>query len=217
MSSFSTFVKDHLYVLLGVLCIIAVGVVYLVMTNNDRTGVSGDYVIYTAFAQGGGTNYIIPESPINSDTAEEIMIVVHIAGAVNNPGVIELPQGARINDAVAMAGGATEYADLARINLAAIVVDAMQIIVPTYGETPAVGVDSAGVSSAVSGISDGLVNINIATAAELQTLPGVGLVLSQNIIDFREAHGEFSSVEELIHVPRIGAVTLDRLRPLVTV
>ena len=224
MNKIPTFIKDHIYILLGVVCIFAVGMVYIVLAHSGRGVISGDYVIYVAAEQPESVEeaeYISRELPAVADIApiiEDSLIVVHVAGAVYNPGVFELPYGSRINDAVAIAGGATEYADLSLINLAAFAFDAMHIIVPVYGETPAVSVPFAGVStSAEAEVSDGLVNINTATAAELQTLPGVGPVLSQNIVSFREAHGGFSSVEELINVPQIGAGRLDTLRPLVTV
>lgn len=231
MDKITAFAKEHLFVLLGIVCVIAVGVIYVMTTNRAPAGVVGDYLIYAVSP--------IASSPAESITLHEVApepqvvepeitapqtIIVHIAGEVVSPGVFELPYGARINDAVALAGGITTYADLTRINLAAFLVDAMHVVVPTYGVYNEAGVGdlfaqapATSSSIAVVGIVDGIVNINVATATELQTLSGIGPVLAQNIIDFREQHGGFSNVDELINVSRIGQATLERLRPLVTV
>jgi competence protein ComEA len=130
---------------------------------------------------------------------------------VNAPGVFTLDAGARVNDALYLAGGATAYADLTRVNLAAILSDEMQIIIPAEGEDLPQAAAQSGITS------DGRVNINHANATELQTLSGIGQVRAQSIIDFRETHGSFASVDELIHISGIGAITLENLRPFVTV
>jgi len=219
------FIKNHIYILLGMLCIVAVGVIYIAMSGSGSQVISGEYVIYTAQSdnhnQTEATMAVVETTPttIPAIAEEPLLFIIHIAGEVNAPGVVSLPDGARIYNAIEHAGGATENADLTQINLAAFVRDAMQIIVPAFGETAAVIYEETPAAGhSASGVhSDGLININTATAADLQGLPGVGPALSQNIIDFREAHGGFSSVEELVLVPRIGAATLDRLRPLVMV
>ena len=225
------FVKSHLYILLGVLCIIVVGIIYIATSGSSSRVVSGEYVIYAAQDEDYAEAAVVvaeaalAETVVEHVSEEPATLVVHIAGEVNSPGVVSLPDGSRVYSAIELAGGATNYADLAQINLAAFVRDAMQIVVPAFGEeaviiyeeTPPAIFSAPGVSSSNSVNSDGLINLNTATAAELQTLPGVGPALSQNIIDFRDAHGGFSSVEELINVPRIGAATLDRLRLLVKI
>jgi competence protein ComEA len=147
-------------------------------------------------------------------------VVVHVVGAVAAPGVQRLPTGSRVVDALEAAGGAGPDADLTRINLAAPLTDGQQIHVLRIGEPPppAVGApampgsagDAAGGDAVASG---GLVDINRATAAELEELPGVGPATAEAIIAHREQNGPFASVDELIDVRGIGAAKLEQLRP----
>lgn len=132
-------------------------------------------------------------------------IVVHVSGWVKNPGLVELPTGARVAEAVAAAGGALADASLATLNLAALLVDGQQVIVPGPGG-PSPGVDPS------SGVSDGKVMLNRATAEELEQLPGVGPVLAQRIVEHRESFGPFSVVEDLLDVSGIGERKLASLR-----
>ena len=142
-------------------------------------------------------------------------VVVHVTGRVAAPGVYELPAGARLVDAVAAAGGALRNADLAALNLAAPAVDGTQVHVPRVGEVSTVSVAGG---SGVAGVdASGKVNLNSATVAELETLPGIGPALAQRIVDHRTANGPFASVDDLDDVSGIGAATLEELRPLVTV
>ncbi len=180
----------------------------------------------------------------------EATVRVHVAGAVNNPGVYTLPAQGRTVDAIAAASGAAADADLDRVNLAGTLSDGVQIYVPHRGETAApaqiqpnggtanTGQGNAANGAAQNGASQGgtqpqpartltpagsaqkgstPVNINTATAEELQTLPRIGPAMAQRIIAWREAHGGFRSVDELDAVPGIGPSMLENLRPLVTV
>jgi len=145
-------------------------------------------------------------------------LLVHVAGAVRQPGLVELAAGARVGDAVAAAGGARRRADPASVNLARPVVDGEQIVVLRRGE-PARALPGA-VGPAVAGQagpSSGPVDLNVATLDELDALPGIGPVLAQRIVDWRTAHGRFSTVDELGEVSGIGEATLAELRPVVTV
>lgn len=147
-------------------------------------------------------------------------ITVHVAGAVASPGVYELPAGSLVNDAVQAAGGALNDADSHALNLAEQVTGGTRIYVPRLGEEaphihPVEG-SSAGQGSASLPTAAGLVNINTATAAELEELPKVGPVLAQSIITWRQENGGFRSVEELQHVSGIGPATYEVLAPLVT-
>ncbi|MBF0807828.1 ComEA family DNA-binding protein [Rothia nasimurium] len=153
-------------------------------------------------------------------------MVVHVAGAVQTPGVYELGSESRVNDAVTAAGGLRDDADTSAINLAAPASDGSQIYIPVQGEEPpsSAGGSEAAHSLAGTGLGTdrgtdaaGLVNINTASAEELQTLPKVGPVLAASIISWREQYGGFSSVDELDQVSGIGPATLEALRPLVTV
>ena len=214
-------IKRHVYFLLGGACLLVVGIIYLTQAGVPSVNVNENFVAFIPAEERAAEPEYVP-SPIIMPTPEPEPgeIIVHIVGEVNMPGVYVLTEGARIYDVLALAGGATAYADLRRINLAALVVDAMQIIVPYIGEevdqvfvytTPPATTQAPGQTAS------GLININTASNAELQTLPGIGPVLADAIITFRETHGLFQSVEELINVPRIGPATLERLRPLVDV
>ncbi|WP_370892446.1 helix-hairpin-helix domain-containing protein, partial [Janibacter sp. GXQ6167] len=146
-------------------------------------------------------------------------IVVHVVGQVRRPGVIELRAGTRVDDAIAAAGGATTKADLAQVNLARLAVDGEQIIVPKEGEagTAAPAPQSPGASGVGPGGGGQLVDLNSADQATLETLPGVGPVLAQRIIEWRTDNGRFASVEDLNAVSGIGEKIFAQLAPKVRV
>jgi competence protein ComEA len=135
-----------------------------------------------------------------------------VAGWVRHPGVYELPSGARVIDAIEAAGGPRRGAALEPLNLAAPLVDGTQILVPKRGQAP-----PTGTASTAAGTPGGLINVNTASAAELEALPGIGEVLSQRIVDYRTEHGPFASVEDLLDVSGIGEAILADIRDLVTV
>ncbi len=134
-------------------------------------------------------------------------LVVHVVGAVRAPGLYELAEGSRIDDAIERAGGPKAKAALDLVNLAAPVADGQQVVVPVRGE-------SAGVDSATA-TPGGKVRLNSATLEDLDGLPGIGPVTAQKILDYRAEHGAFQSVEELDAVPGIGPARLADLKPLV--
>jgi competence protein ComEA len=138
-------------------------------------------------------------------------LFVHVVGAVRRPGLYRVRSGARVADAVARAGGPTRKADLELVNLAALIADGEQIVVPRRG---AATVEAAGSGTGGSAPS-GPVHLNSATLEQLDALPGVGPVTAQKIVDYRAAHGGFSSVDELDAVPGIGPARLADLRSLV--
>ena len=146
---------------------------------------------------------------------------MHVVGAVRRPGLYRLREGARVADAVERAGGATGGADLAALNLAAPLVDGVQILVPPRalplaGRQPTSGADAGlGERGGRFGVGSKL-SLATATAAELDELPGVGPVTAQNILDYRTEHGPFRSVEDLDAVPGIGPARIEQLRELVT-
>jgi competence protein ComEA len=143
------------------------------------------------------------------DEAPPRELVVHVAGAVARPGLYRLPDGSRVDDAIAEAGGAKPKAALDLVNLAAPVADGQQVIVPLRGSSAALGVDAG------AGAPAGKVHLNSATLDQLDELPGVGPVTAQQILSYRDANGAFRSVDELDAVPGIGPATLEQLRPLV--
>jgi competence protein ComEA len=140
-------------------------------------------------------------------------VVVHVAGAVRQPGVYRMRSGARVDDAVGRAGGATRRADLSQVNLAAKVEDGRQIVVPERVRAAAAGATTT-TASPTPGVP---LNLNTATLEQLDQLDGIGPTTAQNILDYREEHGGFGSVEELGEVPGIGDVRLATLREQVRV
>ena len=137
-------------------------------------------------------------------------LVVDVAGKVRNPGVYRLPAGSRVVDAVRAAGGALPGVSTVELNLAAPLQDGQQVVVGVPA-VPALGTAGA------SGSAAGLVNLNTAGIDRLESLPGVGPVLAQNILDWRNQHGRFTSVSQLNEVTGIGAVKFATLRSHVTV
>lgn len=143
------------------------------------------------------------------------VVFVHVVGEVKQPGVVRLAATSRVAEAVAAAGGLTARADVAGVNLARQVTDGEQIRVPRPGESVAPVPGTAASAAGTSG--SGTVNLNTATAAELEALDGVGAVLAQRIVEYRTAQGQFRTVEELGDVTGIGDKLMERLRPQVTV
>ena len=142
-------------------------------------------------------------------------IVVDIVGKVRRPGLYQLPMGSRVADAIAAAGGAVPGFDASVINLAAHIADGQQVVV---GGVPGVAPGAAAAPAGNGAAStSGPVSLNSATLEQLQTLPGVGPVLAQHILEWRTAHGGFSSIDQLNDVPGIGDVKFASLKTLVTV
>jgi competence protein ComEA len=175
-------------------------------------------------AQAGTANapdVVAPLEPLASaeqKPSRAPVVVVHVVGAVRRPGLLRLREGDRVADAVARAGGATRRADLTAVNLAAPVVDGIQVLVPMRARASASsGVAGAAAGGAVAG--DGLgrkPSLASATAEELDALPGVGPVTAQKILDYRAANGPFRSVDDLDAIPGIGPARVEQLRDLVT-
>lgn len=149
---------------------------------------------------------LVPVDSVESAEPEPAAILVDVLGEVAQPGLYELPEGARVVDAVAAAGGFTAGADRGAVNLARPLVDAEQLVVPALG---AEGQSAPG--------DEGLINLNTADETQLETLPRIGPALAQRIVQWRESNGGFRSVEDLLAVTGIGAKTLNGLSALVTV
>ena len=173
----------------------------------------------TATAPGG----LAPGGP----SAGAGSVVVHVTGAVIRPGVVTLGEGSRVNDAISAAGGVSPDADTQQLNLARVLTDGEQIRVPRIGEvlpdpapqsgaaaTPGAGTDPG---KPGAGSASGTVNINTASASDLEKLPGIGPALAQRIVEYRDSHGPFASVDALTDVPGIGKAKLEALREQATV
>lgn len=186
--------------LLGLVGALVVVLVLLTSTDQGGGGVStSDWLGNAATPQpsSGGA--------MSSTSAVTARVVVHIVGLVTNPGVYELPTGARVMDAVFAAGGFSAGADQASVNLARPLNDGEQVIV--LGK---------GASAATGKAASALINLNLSDAAGLDSLPGIGPTLAQRIVDYRTANGGFRSVSDLGKVSGIGPALLGRLKNLVT-
>jgi competence protein ComEA len=150
-----------------------------------------------------------PRPPTAVRTRAAPPLVVHVVGAVRTPGLYKLRRTARVADAVSKAGGATPRADLALVNLAAPLSDGQQVVVPERAPPVAAG------GSPGAAVAPGPIHLNSATEEQLDALPGVGPVTAQKIVDYRQAHGAFSSVDDLDAIPGIGPARIEQLRDLV--
>ncbi len=152
-------------------------------------------------------------------------LFVHVTGAVIQPGVYPLPRTSRVQDALQAAGGYLPEADLAVLNLAAVVQDGERIWVPWKPNSTTPPPQQAESSQrgqtfnlpASPPTQSGLININSATQSELETLPGIGPVTAQKIIAYRQEHGPFTKIEELLEVSGIGVATLDKFKDYITI
>jgi competence protein ComEA len=168
-------------------------------------------------AEGAGTP--VPGTP-RASTTVPASVVVHAAGAVAVPGIHSLPPGSRVSDLLAAAGGPAPDADLDRVNLAAPVGDGERVWFPRVGEDvepPVVAGAGGGASPGGGSGPPALVDLNTATAEELDALPGIGPATASAILEHRAGHGPFASVDGLLDVPGIGEAKLAQLRDLVTV
>jgi len=158
-------------------------------------------------------------SGVPGPAASPVTVTVHVAGQVASPGVYAVPAGGRVADAVIAAGGTASEADVEQLNLAARLTDGERIYVPKKGEAPPVVATPAPASGgAKPGAAPiGPVDLNTATAEQLEALPGVGPATSKAILAYRSSRGRFRSVTELLEVPGIGPAKLESLRPLVKV
>ncbi len=141
---------------------------------------------------------------------------IYVSGAVRDPTVYELPCGSIVRDAIEAAGGPLSDADLTCVNLALELQDHQQVHVPRVGEANPPPVISGGSRQGEGGIG-ALVNINMATAVELETLPGIGEVMARRIVDYREANGPFQTIEDIQNVPGIGPKTFEALKESIVV
>lgn len=144
-------------------------------------------------------------------------LIVDVRGAVNKPGVYTLPLGSRVQDALTLAGDVTNNADTRTLNLARRLNDGEQIYVPIIGEATPTPLPVSGKSAATATRIAGKININTATLAELDTLPGIGPAIAQRIIDYRTQNGDFKKIEDVKKVRGIGDALFNQIKDLITV
>ncbi len=173
------------------------------------------------------TEPVVPDEPteeVNKTESIEV-VVVYVCGAVNNPGVYELPGGSRMDDAVCAAGGFSEDADMTYVNLAAKVSDGLKLQIPTVRETAdeaqvrkidSFDGDNIALSSAESD-GGGLININTASREQLVTLPGIGDGIAGKIIKYRDENGSFKSIEDIMKVSGIKDKLFSKIKDHITV
>ena len=176
-------------------------------------------VVGSRLAGAGGAaqepEVVAPLEPVTAAAPQRL--VVHVVGAVRDPGLYRLRDGARVADAVRRAGGASARANLGGLNLAAPLVDGAQVLVPARVPVAAGGAPADGAGSAeLSAVPAQKLSLATATAEQLDELPGVGPVTAQKILDYRAEHGFIRSVDDLDAVPGIGPARIEQLRDLVT-
>jgi competence protein ComEA len=159
-----------------------------------------------------------PSTSAPTGTASVSVLYVHVLGAVAHPGLYELRAGTRVIDAIGAAGGFADEADQGGVNLARLLSDGEQLVVPKIGEAPAAGSAPApsGPSATIGGASGTKVNLNTATEAELETLPRIGPAMASRIVQWRKDNGRFSTVDDLMNITGIGDKTFEALKDLVT-
>ncbi|MCQ1953311.1 helix-hairpin-helix domain-containing protein [Arthrobacter sp. zg-Y238] len=227
---------------LAVCMMLGCGLAILVLRDREpvpvaSVGMSPPGTAPSPLPEAGSSNTVTPSTVPSAASAQvpsgaaepkagTAMIMVHVAGAVQHPGVVRLDPGSRIVDAVEAAGGTAPDADLARVNLAAVAEDGVMVLVPRIDESASgleagsPGGNPAGGSPPAAdgtGAASGSVNLNTADSAQLQTLPRVGPVLAERIMAWRTEHGRFSRPEDLDAIPGIGKAMMAALLPLVMV
>lgn len=144
------------------------------------------------------------------------VVVVYVSGGVNKPGVYKLAQGSRIVDAVNMAGGFAPGAEAAKINLALLLKDEMQVNVPCTAGAGVTGSATAGAAAASTNTTNDKINVNTASAADFDKLPGIGPALAERIVQYRAANGMFGDITDIKKVPGIGEAKYNQFKDKIT-
>ena len=210
-------------IIIGVIITIVILCVYLIYNV-----LKSNFNIFSEDTLTISNNLALDENISNQNEAEEISknILVHISGAVNNEGIVELKEGSRVSDAIEKAGGLKDSANLRDINLAEKLEDGVKIYIPTNEEVAKTDENNGGITKYSNGTSgstssssnkNSKININTATQAELDSLPGIGPSTAQKIITYRQENGKFKSIDDLKKVKGIGDSKFNELKDLICV
>lgn len=215
--------RERIIAIIALILVVSMGVI-LVAQSSKMNRLEEDLFVLQSMEQITAERLVSEEiETLEEEKPQEgispILYIIDVKGAVQRPGVYTVTQGGRVVDAITAAGGLLDEATTRHVNLAAPLQDGMAIYIPFHGEE---GVDSvlswnqAG-QPTLTGESKELININTASKVELMRLPGIGESKAQTIIQFREEHGRFQSVDDLLQVSGIGAKTLAKFRDQITV
>lgn len=212
----------HKAVVVAILVVIAAASGLAMASFNSRSsGVSFEHSDEASASDVRGSGDASPDDESSARSSSAAEVYVDVDGAVVRPGVYRIKEGARVSQALDAAGGLTVEADVTGLNRASKITDGQKIYVPTVGEQQAAaavgGAESSAVTTPGAGSSSGLVNINTASAAELQTLSGIGPSMAQSIIDERTKNGAFASVDDLMRVSGIGEKKLAKIKDCICV
>ena len=205
------FFKENIYIIIGAICFMAIGIIYLVQVNNPKTVIKANtennmVTIYSSEAE--------KETAVEN---ENKIIKAYIAGAVRNPGVYEIAEGARVDDLLELAGGHTEEADLLRVNLAAYVNDAQRVIIPSVNNEMDYVFEDGEAETGERDKPGSLININTAAADQLTTLPNIGPSRARSIIEYRESNGGFKAIDDIKKISGIGDAIFNSIKDRITV
>lgn len=202
--------QKKIVIIVGI--IIIIGILYFIYNGIDKK--SKDQI---------DNNMLSIENNTKENEGSKELVIVHITGAVKTPGIVKLPEGARIEDAIDKAGGLTEDADISDVNLAYVLEDGIKIKIPTISEekNEEIIINSSGegiVEKEISNNSENkIININKANETDLQTLPGIGASLAGRIVEYRNSNGKFNEIEDIKNVSGIGDSKYENIKNLICV
>lgn len=202
--------QKKIVIIVGI--IIIIGILYFIYNEVDKK--STDQI---------DNNMLSIENNTKENEESKELVIVHITGAVRTPGIVKLPEGARIEDAIDKAGGLTEDADISDVNLAYVLEDGIKIKIPTISEekNEEIIISSSGegiVEKEISNNSENkIININKANETDLQTLPGIGASLAGRIVEYRDSNGKFNEIEDIKNVSGIGDSKYENIKNLICV
>ncbi|MBQ3407687.1 MAG: helix-hairpin-helix domain-containing protein [Clostridia bacterium] len=205
--------KKLIYIFIGIITIIICVIICVFIELNDNKN---------------SNNYFPEDSIVNNENIEnfgtkektENNIIVHVAGEVNNPGLVEMKEGSRIKDVVEKAGGFTNEADIDKVNLAYEVQDEQKIVIPNINDQSddvSIIDENTDFIKSDSNNKKGKININTATQSELESLTGIGPSMASKIIEYRKENGKFKSVEDIKNVSGIGSTKYESIKDEISI